>query len=266
MINLRYFVGSEASLVQNGHFSPGSASKRSLVASQDNIVNSTAKSSSQTTNSSDSLVEVDSSICDSSDFNFVEPRASPSYLKLSRAIGGYTPYNAYTSLSEHEQLRADNGGSRRKLRPSDKQHRDSEVILQNGEPVVTIKQPHQMPMPMYGSVEQHAQRILPDRSADANSSHGVSDGSNFCLPSSSVRDSRSHQIVSPSAAFSSCSDSAVSNAVPSILPPAVLEVSQTNGVALHDGLSNQCEVSSKRSSFHPVCNDLADPETLQKVE
>lgn len=255
-ILLYSFDGSEASLVQNGHFSPGSASKRSLVASQDNIVNSATKSSSQTTNSCDSLVEVDGSICDSSDFNFVEPRASPSYLKLSRAVGGYTPYNAYTSLSEHEQLRADNSGSRGKLRPSDKQHRDSEVILQNGEPVVTIRQPRQMPV--YGSVEQRSQRILLDRSAD------VSDGGDFCLPSSSVHDSRSHQIVSPSAAFSSCSDSAVSSAVPSILPPAVLEVSQTNAVALHDGLSNQCEVSSKRSSFHPVCNDLTDPETLQK--
>lgn len=208
-------------------------------------MNSTAKSPSQTTNSCDSLVEADSSICDSIDSNLAEPRTSPSYLKLSRAIGGYTPYNAYTSLSEHEQLRADNSGSRRKLRPSDKQHRDSEVILQNGEPVVTIKQPHQMPM--YGSVEQHTQRILLDRSADTTVSHDGSDGSNFCLSSSFVHDFSSHQTVSPSAAFSS-SDSAVSDAVPSILPPAVLDV------------------SSKRSSFHPVCNDLADSETLQKVE
>lgn len=251
--------GSEASLVQNGHFSSVSASKRTLT-SQDNILDSAAKSSPlPATDSCGSLAEASDSVYSAGDFSNVEPRAAPSYLKLSRAIGGYTPYNTYTSVTEHARLRTDNcfGGS--KLQSSDKQYRgDSEAILQNGEPVVTIKQqPHETPV--YGSTEQHSPSVLLDSCGDTSAGQVVPSGNNFCL--SSFVDARSsNQSFSP-VAFSGLSCGAVPSV--SILPPSDLKGSEALVTTLDDGMPNSCDVPFERS-FLSICNDLADSEASPK--
>lgn len=250
-------------MVQNGHFSSVSASKRTLT-SQDNILESAAKSSLPATDSCGSLAEASDSVYSAGDFSNVEPRAAPSYLKLSRAIGGYAPYNTYTSVTEHARLRTDNcfGGS--KLQSSDKQYRgDSEVILQNGEPMVTVKQ-QPRETPVYGSTEQHSQSVLLDRCGDTSVGQAPS-GNDFCL--SSFVDAHSLcQSFSP-VAFSGLSSAVRCGAVPSvsILPPSDLEGSETCVNELNDGMPNSCDVPFEKS-FLPTCNDLTDYEASPKVE
>lgn len=163
MVQLYSNNGSEASLVQNdSKFLSVSASKRTL-SSLENITEPVApvKSALQSDDSSGSFVKVESVLCNSEKLNETQTR-SPSYLKLSRAIGGYTPYNTYVSSTDQDRLRNSERNDTKNKTSSfvTQKFKETQVVLQNGDAaVIAIKLPHQQTLG-YGSTQNNADSLV----------------------------------------------------------------------------------------------------------
>ena len=244
-------LGSEASLVQNGHFSSTSASKRTLN-SQENIADPVAtRSALPCDNSCESLDKGDDATCDNAtNFDDVESR-TPSYLKLSRAIGGYTPYNTYVSIAEHERIRTEKSTCRSSGSPVTNELKGTEVILQNGDAVVTVRQSCQAGG--YGSTGQCPQLgVVGHVAGEPSPSNGFASRGNNRLSSTVCASALVAGVPEQKTAPSSfvVADSDVSCDVPCVklLPQAPGDCWDTS---VGDALRN-------RSSFHKTFSDSAD--------
>lgn len=244
--------------MQNGHFSSTSASKRTLN-SQENITEPATRSTLQCDNSCESLDKGDDAICDASNFDDVESR-TPSYLKLSRAIGGYTPYNTYVSIAEHERIRTEKNACRSSDSSGNKELKGTEVVLQNGDAVVTIKQSSQAGG--YGSTGQCSQFGVVDRVAgEPSASNGFASRGNNRLSSTVGANGLVAGVPDQKTATPSSfvfADSDVSCDVPCVkLLPQVV-TGDCRGTS--DG-----DVRGNRSSVHEVFADSVDADLPLKV-